>query len=136
MSRKAGLLTADDVPQYIKSIVKRLRPVNLEFENKDGNWWGYTFRLDAKWKCGYNCQLVSDCEKLLTWSERWYAYAKLIRYAWWYDEVRTVSNDYVGSKYHRAKAIREGWRNHAYLVISDPVARRFELDGFYREPSK
>lgn len=64
MSRKACLLTQNDVPQYIKEIVQRLRPVLIQFEDEDGNWWGYTFRLDAKWKCGYESQLQNDCKKI------------------------------------------------------------------------
>lgn len=133
MSRKACLLTQNDVPQYIKEIVQRLHPVLMEFEDEDGNWWGYTFRLDAKWKCGYESQLQNDCEKLLKWCESWYAHAKVIRYGWWHNEVKT-SGDYYpkGTKGHKRKALREGFRNHVYLVISDPVANRFEKDGFYK----
>ena len=43
MSKKAYLLTQNDVPQYIRKIVQRLHPVLMEFEDEDGNWWGYTF---------------------------------------------------------------------------------------------
>lgn len=127
MSRAACLLTRDDVPQYIREIARGLRPVLMECEDEDGNWWGYTFRLDARWKCGYESQLESDCEKLLKWCETWHAHAKLINYMWWYNEV-SVSNgrDFKGTSWHRRKALREGWRNHTYLVISDPVANRFE----------
>lgn len=133
MSRKACLLTRDDVPQYIRKIVQRLYPVPIDFEDKEGNWWGYTFRLDAKWKCGYESQLENDCKKLLAWCEHWYAHAKLIQYMWWYNEVSISREDKIkGTHWHQRKALREGWRNHAYLVISDPVAYRFEKDGFYK----
>ena len=133
MSRKAYLLTQNDVPQYIKKIVQRLHPVLMEFEDEYGNWCGYTFRLDAKWKCGYESQLQNDCEKLFKWCESWYAHAKLIEYKWWYNEVSTSTEyDFKGNRWQKRKAWRERWRNHAYLVISDPVARRFEKDGFYR----
>lgn len=134
MSRKACLLTQKDVPLHIKEIVQRLHPVSMEFEDENGNWWGYTFRLDAKWKCGYESQLQNDCEKLLKWCESWYAYAKPIKYMWWYNEVGTSNeHDFKGTHWHKRKALREGWRNHVYLVISDPVASRFEKDGFYKE---
>lgn len=134
MSRKACLLTQKDVPHHIKEIVQRLHPVSMEFEDENGNWWGYTFRLDAKWKCGYESQLQNDCEKLLKWCESWYAYAKPIKYMWWYNEVSTSNeHDFKGTHWHKRKALREGWRNHVYLVISDPVASRFEKDGFYKE---
>lgn len=134
MSRKACLLTQNDVPQYIKDIVKRLHPVLMEFEDEEGNWWGYTFRLDAKWKCGYESQLENDCKKLIKWCESWYAHAKIIKYMWWYNEVSiTYQHEFKGSATHQRKALREGWRNHVYLVISDPVATRFEKDGFYKE---
>lgn len=134
MSRKACLLTEKDVPQYIKEIVQRLHPVLIECEDEEGNWWGYTFRLDAKWKCGYESQLKNDCEKLLKWCKSWYAHAKLIKYAWWFNEIST-SNVYQikGTEQHKRKALRDGWKNHAYLVISDPVANRFEKDKFYRK---
>ena len=80
MSKNSFLLTKNKVPEYIKEIVKRLHPVLMEFEDEEGNWWGYTFRLDAKWKCGYESQLKSDCVKLLNWCENWNAHAKLIKY--------------------------------------------------------
>lgn len=137
MSRKACLLTQNDVPQYIKEIVQRLCPVLIQFEDEDGNWWGYTFRLDAKWKCGYESQLQNDCKKLLKWCESWYAHAKLIKYMWWYNEVSTSRKHELNGTYqHQQKALREKWRNHAYLVISDPVANRFEKDNFYRAVKK
>ena len=134
MSKKACLLTQNDVPQYIRKIVQRLHPVLIEFEDEDGNWWGYTFRLDTKWKCGYESQLKNDCEKLLKWCESWQAHAKLIKFMWWYNEVEPSNeSDFKGTCDHQRKALRDGWRNHAYLVISDPVANRFEKDGFYKE---
>lgn len=134
MGKKACLLTKNDVPQYIKEIVKRLHPVLMEYEDENGNWWGYVFRLNAKWKCGYETQLENDCEKLLKWCKSWYAHAKLINYKWWYNEVNTsIEHEFKGTHWHKKKALREGWRNHAFLVISDPVAGRFEKDGFYRE---
>ena len=54
MSRKACLLTRDDVPQYIRKIVQRLYPVPIDFEDEEGNWWGYTFRLDASGNVAMN----------------------------------------------------------------------------------
>ena len=133
MGKKACLLTTNDVPQYIREIAQRLHPVLMDFEDEDGNWFAYTFRLDAKWKCGYESQLENDCQKLLKWCESWYAHAKLIKYMWWYNEVSTSgAYEVKGTYQHRRKALRTGWRNHAYLVISDPVANRFEKDGFYR----
>lgn len=127
------MLTEKDVPQYIKEIVKRLHPVKIEYEDEDGIWWGYTFKLNAKWKCGYESQLEKDCQQLIKWCQSWYTHAKLIRYMWWYKEVKTsYENDFTGTARHKRKALRENWRNHALLVISDPVANRFEKDGFYR----
>lgn len=53
---------------------------------------------------------------------------------WWYNEVEPSNEyDFKGACDHQRKALREGWRNHAYLVISDPVANRFEKDDFYKE---
>lgn len=133
MSKKAYLLTRDDVPQYIRDIVKRLQPVLMEYEDEDGNWWGYIYRLDAKWKCGYESQLVSDCEKLVNWCSRWYAQAKVISYHWWHDEVEKPKEcDMAGTYSHMRKAWRNGFINHAFLVISDPAALRFEKDRYYK----
>lgn len=132
MSKKAFLLTSKDVPEYVKVIVHRLHPVLMEYRDDEGDWWGYTFRLDAKWKCGYESQLQKDCEKLLNWCKTWYAHASLIQYRFWYTETKPSHKLDRGTKWHYRKALRENWHNHAFLVISDPVARRFENDGFYR----
>lgn len=134
MSKKSCILTKEDVPAYIREIVKRLYPILIEYSDEEGNWWGYTFRLNAKWKCGYESQLEKDCERLVNWCRSWHSYAKLIEYKWWQKEV-SMSHKYgcLGDKSHRRNALREGFRNHAYLVISDSVAFRFEKDNFYRE---
>jgi hypothetical protein len=56
---------------------------------------------------------------------------------WWYNEVSTSRKHELNGTYqHQQKALREKWRNHAYLVISDPVANRFEKDNFYRAVKK
>ena len=138
MGKTACLLTAGDVPEYIKEIAKRLQPVLMDFQDDDGEWWGYTFRLDAKWKCGYESQLKADCDKLIKWCEKWHAHSKLIRHAWWYTDVEPPYGGHglIGTKEHQRKALKEGWRNHAFLVISDPVAHQFEKDGFYRTEQK
>ena len=128
MSKRACLLTRQDVPKYIQNIVSRLQPVLVDFKDEDGDWWGYTFKLNAKWKCGYESQFLDDCTKLIRWCEGWYAHAKLIEYKLWYDEF-----GYMRAGIQRA--LKSGWRNHAYIVISDPVANRFEKDGFYRAQS-
>lgn len=105
----------------------------MEYKDDSGDWWGYTFRLDAKWKCGYESQLEKDCENLLKWCKMWYAHAVIIKYAWWYNEVPTSKEyDYKGTHWHKRKALRENFRNHVYVVISDPVAYRFEKDNYYR----
>ena len=130
MSRKACLLTTNDVPQYIREIAARLSPVMLDYKDKEGNsWWGYTFRLNAKWKCGYEGQLQNDAEKLVHWCKGWYAHAEVIEYHYWNDGISPYQT------YHslERKRWREGFRNHAFLVISDPVANRFEKDKFYKD---
>lgn len=129
MGRRACLLTQKDVPRYIRAIVKRLYPVLLEFEDEEGNWWGYTFRLDEKWKRNNEKQLEKDCQKLLAWCESWYAHAKLIKYMRGYNEVEYEKNC---THDHKRRVSGECGRNHALIVISDPVAHRFVKDGFYR----
>ncbi len=132
MSRKASLLTTEDVPQYIKNIVSRLSPVFVDYEDEEGNWWGYTYKLTAKWKTGYETQLVNDAEKLVKWAKRWHSHAKIVRYERWEDNVPCTAH-HKGDMWHRRKAQRSGYHNSAILVISDPVSNRFERDGFYRE---
>lgn len=134
MKPKATILTTEKVPAYIREIVKRLAPCLMDFHDDDGDWWGYTFRLNAKWKCGYENQLKTDCEKLIAWCSAHDAHSALIRYSWWYNDAPLPnSNTIRGSKEHRQRAWKSGFRNHAYLVISDPVAYRFEKDGFYKD---
>lgn len=131
MGNTAYILTKEDVPQYIQEIVKRLHIVMIDYiDDKEQNWWGYTFKLKAKWKLSYEHQLEADCEKLLKWCKRWNAHAELIKYMWWNKEVPCQGYEYT--KTHYRKAMRKGFHNHALLVISDPVAHRFEKDNFYR----
>lgn len=128
MSKKAWLLTKDDVPKYIKEIASRLSPVMMSYKDEDGfEWYGYVYKLNAKWKCGYESQLVKDTEALVKWCKGWHAHSKIIKYTWW-NEVYTEGT-YKSRVY---KARKNGFRNHSIIVISDPVALRFERDGFYR----
>ena len=128
----ADILTNGKVPAYIKEIAKRLKPVLIDYKTEEGDFWGYTFRLDAKWKCGYESQLASDCQKLIDWCRRQHAHTELIEYCFWYDKV-PADGTIWGSKYHLARARKKQFRNHAYLVITDPVAFRFERDNYYRD---
>lgn len=130
------ILTTDKVPKYIKEIAKRLTPKLIEYNDEEGDFWGYTFKLKAKWKCGFESQLEKDTEALLKWCRRRGACAKLIRYAMWYNSVPVDDPLDRGSKYHLRKALKQGWHNKAYVVITDPVAQRFEKDNFYKEVPK
>mgnify|MGYP003292420194 CR=1 FL=1 len=134
MSGKANILTESNVPQYIRDIVNRLEPILVDYKDENGSWWGYTFRLNAKWKCGYEGQLETDCVKLVKWCQRYGAYAKVYKYAWWWDNEQVLINSTAmkGTIAHRTRALRSGWQNHAMLVISDPVAYRFEKANYYR----
>jgi len=38
MSKRACLLTKDDVPVYIRAIVKRMRPTLMEYKDDTGDW--------------------------------------------------------------------------------------------------
>ena len=131
MSRKAALLTTNDVPKYIREIASRLR---LTTDYEDGDYPGYTFKLYGRWKIGYENQLKTECEKLIAWSKSWYADAYVVKEHFWYDDVPLpTEHDYGGSKWHKRKAYRQGFRNYIKLVITDPVAWRFERDNYYRE---
>lgn len=135
MSRKATLLTTEDVPKYIREIATRLRPIN----SSDPIWCdarcqpGYTFRLYGRRKLGAEIGSRQDAEKLVKWAKSWFAHAEIIEEHLWYDHVDIGRYGYSGSKAHKAKAYREGFRNYWYVVITDPVCHRFEKDGFYRK---
>lgn len=125
------LITTNDVPQYIRDIVKNLRPSVSEPEETALS--GYTFRLYGSHKVGYESQLSTNCEKLLDWCRRYYADAYVVQRHFWFDDVAKPGGAYTGDKYHQRKAYREGFRNYIVVVITDPVAYRFEKDGYYRE---
>lgn len=122
------MLTTADVPQYIREIASRLRPTT-QYGEKD--LAGYTFLLYGRHKVGYESQLETDCDKLIAWCRRYYADAFITEKHFWYDEVEMGA--YAVPKQVRQKAYRIGYRNHIKLVITDPVAFRFEKDGFYKE---
>ena len=126
------LITTNDVPQYIRNIVKNLRLSVSEPE--ESAIPGYTFRLYGNHKVGYEFQLSTNCEKLLAWCRRYYAEAYVVQEHFWFDDVTKPGSSFAGGdKCHQRKAYREGFRNYISVVITDPVAYRFEKDGYYRE---
>ena len=126
------LITTNDVPQYIRDIVKNLRLSVSEPE--ETALPGYTFRLYGNHKVGYESQLSTTCEKLLAWCRRYYAEAYVVQQHFWFDDVAKPGSSFAGGdKCHQRKAYREGFRNYISVVITDPVAYRFEKDGYYRE---
>ena len=129
------LITTDDVPEYIRDIVKNLRPSVSEPE--ENALPGYTFRLYGNHKVGYESQLSTNCEKLLDWCRRYYAEAYVVQEHFWFNDVVKPGSSFDGGdKCHQRKAYREGFRNYIAVVITDPVAYRFEKDNFYRERKK
>ena len=122
------ILTTADVPKYIKEIVARLK---LTTDYTENDLPGYTFKLYGKWKVGYENQLRTDCEKLLSWCKRYYADAYVVSEHFWYDEV--LAGPYAVPKQKMKKAYRTGYRNYIKIVVTDPVAYRFEKDNYYRE---
>lgn len=124
------ILETGDVPKYIREIASRLY---LATDYAENDVPGYTFKLYGKYKLGYEGQLVRDCEKILAWCKRHYADAYIVSEHFYYTRVEFPSWIGIGSKQHRAKAYREGFQNYYKLVITDPVAHRFEKDGYYRE---
>ena len=52
------------------------------------------------------------------------------KYNWWNEKYH---DEYLTWKGRKRKALREGFRNNVIIVISDPVANRFEKDGFYKQ---
>lgn len=123
------LLTTADVPKYVREIVTRLHLTTTYAENDIP---GYTFNLFGKYKIGYENQLQSDCEKLIAWCKRYYADAYVVSEHYWYTDV-PAANEYRGDRSHRRRAYEMGYRNYIKLVITDPVAHRFEKDGYYRK---
>ena len=124
------ILEAGNVPKYIREIASRLR---LTTNYADGDIPGYTFLLYGKYKIGYEGMLKGDCEKLLAWCKRWYADAYIVSEHFWGTDVPVAPGGLRGDGSHRDKAYRIGYRNHIKVVITDPVAHRFEKDGYYRE---
>lgn len=124
------VLTTANVPKYIREIVPRLK---LTTDYAENDLPGYTFKLYGKYKIGYEEQLMSDCEKLLAWCKRWYADAYVVSEHFWWADVEQVPGGFRGDKWHKRKAYRAGFRNYIKVVITDPVAHRFEKDNYYCE---
>lgn len=124
------LILKEDVPQYIRDIVSRL---HLTTDYAETDIPGYTFKLYGNWRVGYESQLQSDCEKLIAWCKRYYADAYVASTHFWWEDVPHSANSCGGDKWHKAKAYRDGYRNYIKVIIADPVAYRFEKDGYYRE---
>lgn len=122
-------LTTADVPKYIREIVARLQ---LTTDYAENDIPGYTFKLYGKWKIGYESQLQSDCEKLLAWCKRYYADAYIVSNHFWHTDV-PAPHDFRGDLAHQRRAYELGYRNYIKVVITDPVAHRFEKDNYYRE---
>lgn len=123
------MLTTADVPKYIKEIVSRL---HLTTDYAENDLPGYTFKLYGKHKVGYEDMLANECEKLLNWCKRWYADAYVASEHFWYTDV-PAPHDFGCDRSHRRKAYELGHRNYIKVIITDPVAHRFEKDNYYRE---
>ena len=121
------VLTTENVPKYIRDIASRLY---LTTDYTETDIPGYTFKLYGKHRIGYENMLLTDCERLLSWCQRWYADAHIVSTHMWYEEV---PHPYPCSKWQKHKAYVSGHRNYIKVLITDPVAHRFEKDGFYRE---
>lgn len=124
------MLTTADVPKYIKEIVTRLK---LTTDYAENDLPGYTFKLYGKWKIGFESQLQSDCEKLIAWCKRYYADAYITSEHFWWTDVPHRAGSFSGDKWHKRRAYEVGYRNYIKVVITDPVAHRFQIDGYYRE---
>lgn len=124
------MLTTADVPMYIKDIVARLKPTT---DYAESGLPGYTFKLYGKWKIGFENQLQSDCEKLIAWCKRHFADAYVASEHFWWTDVPHRASSFRGDKWHKRRAYEVGYRNHIKIIITDPVAHRFEKDGYYRE---
>lgn len=134
MSKKACLLTREDVPKYIKEIVSHLQPVSGgEYADHPEYEVGYTFRLYGKYKRGYENMITNDCEKLIKWANSWYADARVIEEHFWEKDCAVYSHGVYDYTRTMNAADRAHFRNYYVIVITDPVAHRFEKDGFYRE---
>ena len=123
------LLTRKDVPKYVQEIVTRLC---LTTDYTEQDLPGYTFKLYGKWRVGYENQLRGDCQKLIDWCRSYFADAYIVSEHFWMTDVPHESNGFAGDKHHKQKAYRQGYRNYIKIVITDPVANRFEKDKYYR----
>ncbi len=121
-------LTNADVPKYIRKIVQRLRP---DTTITDKGVWGYNFKLYGQHKCGYEGQLLTECAKLLAWCRQHYAEAEIVEQKLWYDQMPHTPGDSI--RCIRQRAYKRNIRSYMVVTITDPVAQRFEKDGFYKE---
>lgn len=122
-------LVAGDVPKYIREIASRLK-LTVDYQENDVP--GYTFKLYGRHKIGYEDQLRSDCEKLLSWCKRYYADAYIASEHFWQTDV-PAPNRFGLDRAHKRRAYEVGYRNYIKVIITDPVAHRFEKDGYYRK---
>ena len=107
------------IPKYIQEIAVRLRPI-IDYENCDQclctEYIGYVYALMGKYQYGRNTTLPEDAIKLCDWAAR--QSADLSRY--------------IETKWYSKAENRRGFRDKAYLILTDPVALRLEKAGFLK----
>lgn len=114
------------IPKYIREILENkaciVTSINGNVDNIDP---GYTIRLFGDWPRGYENKLLTSADKLVAWAKRNGADARIVKQQMWYDRYG-CSN--VG--YRHAVDVR--YRNHIYLVITDPVMLELERAGLVK----
>lgn len=110
------------IPKYIREILENKAKIVTSINgNVDEIDPGYTIRLFGDWPRGYENQLLTRADKLVAWAKRNGADAYVVKSQMWYERYDTY--------YH---ATRVGYRNHIYLVITDPVMLELERAGLVK----
>ena len=109
---KKNAITTDDVPMYVRDILKRSLLIPEP----------YRIKIYSRNKCGGEVGFQKEIERLIKWCKRWYAEAEIVEWGMW-------------MKYYkcRSSAFRAHHHNYVILDITDPVMHRFEKDNFYKQ---
>ena len=114
------------IPKYIDEILRGkaniVTTINGNVDNIDP---GYTIRLFGDWPRGYENKLLTSADKLVAWARRNGADAYTVQRDMWYHHYDCTNAGY-------SKAARDGYWNHIYLVITDPVMLELEKAGLVK----
>lgn len=118
-------MAISDIPKYINDMLPRLYLSTTK---------EYVWILYGKHKCGYESQLESEADKLVSFAKRFHADAEIVSTCFWNDICPPKEGE--SWKTARARAYCQGVRNFVEIRITDPVAITLEKAlhiGHFRE---